>query len=460
MLPHPTDTSTNHPAQTVIRDMEWFSKRVSATMDVAGDEYPIWIEASEEIFREPDFLLPVALLPAMKAGAPLKLPGEVSPRLLSSVPQIQDIFNMWESVYKHIPVEASGIREADAGRGSGVACFFSNGLDSFHTALRHRDELTHLIYLHLIAPDEATKEAGVQRARDTARDLGLSLIEVETNLRLLARDTRIEWKYYHGMWISSVALLFQHLFKKILIAGSATSNYDNLRPQGTHPILDPLWSTELTDFHHDGCEIRRVDKAAEISENPVAMKRLQVCDWTKGGHNCGVCVKCLRSMIALEAAGSLKRCETLPDEIDLEAVSNLDLTSYSESYFANENLRALKRNGSDPELIAALESALSKGAYVIAHSGYKEEQIQPIATQRDNWKKRAERLKKRAERLKEQNTRLVNNAEPSARHSDLRYRILDRVFNAVLKVPGSRKILRSAKRALLRRAGRNPGKEG
>jgi hypothetical protein len=42
---------------------------------MGGEEHEIWFSANEDLFRETDFLLPVALLPAMRMGGPLKLPG-------------------------------------------------------------------------------------------------------------------------------------------------------------------------------------------------------------------------------------------------------------------------------------------------------------------------------------------------------------------------------------------------
>lgn len=413
------------------------------SLALEGKVYPLWIEASEDLFQEPDFLLPLALLPAMKAGAPLRLPGRVSLRLLSSVQQIQDIYSMWESLFKRIPVEAD-TRDRDAGRASGVACFFSGGMDSFHTLLKHQEEISHLIYLHRHPPreDQSAAETNVRRVRRVAREMGKPVIEVDNNLYAFAHEAHINWKYYHGAWVASAALLFQHLFEKVLIAGSTTSNYDNLRPQGTHPVLDPLWSTELLEFHHDDCETRRVDKAARISESRVAMKHLQVCDRAEGKYNCGVCKKCLRSMIALEAVGTLKRCETLPDEIDLETVSNLDLTSYSESYFAKENLRTLKHNGADPKLIAALEGAINKGAYAIAHSGYADEQMNNLRAGLQTsmhefraLKAKNRRLKARLEKVTREKGRLFNH------YSSRRYKLADTVVEASLRIPGVRKAL-------------------
>lgn len=432
--------------EAIVRSVEWQPRQVSAMLVVGGREMPIWISANEDLFQETDFLLPISLLPAMKAGTPLVLPGEVSPRLLSSAPQIQDILNMWESIYKHVPVKARK-REGSLERGKGVACLFGGGIDSFHTMLRHRGEITHLIHLDRSGGDEAAREVNFQRLRKVARETDTTLIEVDANIHEFARQDRLTWRV--GPWIVALSLLFQHLFGKILVAGSTTSNYDNLRPQGTHPILDPLWGTESTDFHHDGCEVRRVEKAAQIAGYDIAMKYLLVCGKEGGAYNCGRCEKCIRSMIGLSAAGALGRCETLPDEVDLDAVASLDLSEYSESYFARENLRALERSGADPELAAALGEAIRRGAHVIAHSGYKEENLEDLRGKLETSKQEARQQRERIQRLQKQSARnkrlSAENARLNARLSSRRHRFVDAAANVILRIPGVEKLLRGSK---------------
>jgi hypothetical protein len=235
--------------------------------------------------------------------------------------------------------------------------------------------------------------------------------------------------------MAGVALLLQHEFRKVYFAGSTTSNYNNLRPQGTHPLLDPLWSTETTAFFHDGCEVRRVEKAAQIAESHVAMRHLQVCGkrttyGTYGTHNCGRCEKCVRTMLNLVAADALERCEALPDWVDSEAVRSLDLSSYGKAYLANENLRALKRLGTQPKLVAALEEALERGAVRIAHSGYKEENFSKREQELEEARSRISKLRKQNHALKD---------KLSAR----RYRFVDTALKLLVQVPGAEKILRN-----------------
>jgi hypothetical protein len=424
---------------------EWSPRKVSASIVLDGKAHPVWIEASEDLFQGADFLLPVALLPAMKVGAPLRPPGKVSPRLLSSMREVQDIFSMWESLFERVPVEAE-TREGIAERASGAACFFSGGMDSFHTLLRNQDEISHLIYLHRRPPNEdhSAMEASARRVRRIAEELGKSMIEVDTNLYSFAHEAHINWKYYHGAWIASAALLFQHMFHKVFIAASST--HEHLRPQGTHPVLDHLWSTEYMDFRHDGCEVRRVDKAAYIADFPVAMRWLQVCDATRGAYNCGKCNKCFRSMLNLKAHGVLERCETLPDEIDLEVVANLDLSSYTEHFLAQDSLKVLERRGTEPELTRTLKENLETSSHAIAHSGYADEQMDNALTRlrassKDlhNLKIENRKLEARVADLTRERTRLLSH------YSSRRYKLVDKAVETFLRIPGTRRAVRGMK---------------
>ena len=341
---------------------------------------------------------------------------------------------MWESAFKRVHVDAR-VRAGTADKPAGVACFFSGGVDSFYTLLKHRGEVSHLIYIRPWR-DIPRWEMTSRMVREVASELGKPLIEVETNLPPFSREVGISWKYYHGPWMVSAALLFQHIFRKVLIAGSTTSNYDNLRPQGTHPVLDPLWGTERTDFFHDGCETRRIEKVAYISDHEVAMRWLQVCGTSPDAYNCGRCEKCLRTMLNLKAAGALERCETLPDNLDLEAVAAMDLSSYSASYFAHENLRTLERLGTEPRVVRALTEALDKGSQAIAHSGYAEEDVSKLLASRQATRRRIKSLREKNRKLEEENVKLT--ASHSNRHNEL----ADAVARMLFRIPGVGRLLR------------------
>jgi lipid II:glycine glycyltransferase (peptidoglycan interpeptide bridge formation enzyme) len=301
----------------------------SSTQGLGDRARVVYFEASENIGREVDFLLPLALPPAMIAGSRLKLPGSVSPRLLSTLPKLQDVFHLWGTQnwgmkYQRVPVDV-GARSKSAEPASGVACFFSGGVDSFYTLLKHRDKVTHLIFVHgfdITLANRSLRTRASRAAHEVARELGKDLIEVETNLRSFS-DSLVNWDHYHGSALASIGLLFQHLFREVLIPSSAT--YAELYPLGSHPLLDPLWSTDLMRFDHDGCEATRVDKSAFIADSETAMRWLRVC-WANpsSAYNCGRCEKCRWTMMNLHAAGALGRCKTLPETLDSDTESSAE----------------------------------------------------------------------------------------------------------------------------------------
>jgi hypothetical protein len=274
------------------------------------------------------------------------------------VPKIQDVFRLWGAEHwrgklqnlQHVSVDAE-VRSGPAERASGVACLFSGGGTPSIRCSSTARRSPHIIVVHGFDIGLEDRELRVQAsrmAREVARELGKSLIEVETNLRSFS-DALVGWEKYHGAAMASVALLFQHRFRKVLIASSHT--YSRMQQWGSHMLLDPLWSTELTEIEHDGSAARRVDKAAYISEYELPMEWLRVCFENPGSaYNCGRCGKCLVPRVTLRAVGALERRKTLPSEWDLEEVADMDLMN-------NESRRGVVR-----QLLKVLERLGTEGA--------------------------------------------------------------------------------------------------
>jgi hypothetical protein len=322
-------------------------------VDGAGS---VWFRATESLEPSGDAQIAVQLIPSMRLGRDFSV-DRASPRLLGNVGQLQDIFHCFDGGLKKVSVTA---REpaAEARTGDRVGAFFSGGIDSFYTALRHRHELTDLIFLHGF--DFLLEEAEVRRraslaARAAASELGMNLIEVETDYRARL-GSFLHWQQLHGPALAVVALLLQAQLSRVLLP--ASRSYDVLIPNGSHPLVDPLWSTERIEFIHDATEVRRAEKVAYVADSPLAMRHLRVC-WQNvdGAYNCGRCEKCLRTMLSLKVAGALERCETLPDRLEPRAIARLRIPQYKLG-FALENLATLEVSGREPELARALRTSL------------------------------------------------------------------------------------------------------
>lgn len=305
----------------------------------------LWYKTSGKVNMISDLFLVSTLIPAMKLGQDLHLAGGISNKLYNNLPEIQDILSTWYPELKKIkvivPVTAS---ERDNIMYKKVACFFSGGVDSFYTLLKHNSEISTIIYVRGFDVNLHEKDyldMMSTRVRKMAGELGKELIEVETNIHEFG-DQYVDWSHqYHGSALASVANLLSDQISKIYIPSSYT--YKDLFPWGTHPLLDRLWATDGIEIVHDGCEASRVAKIQAIISNPCVIDHLRVCiDRTKGLYNCGECEKCIRTMISLHALGVLSKCKTF-GELNLDHIRNMKIDEHS-LIFAQENLKLLNNN--------------------------------------------------------------------------------------------------------------------
>ena len=341
--------------------------RVSARMTFRGETDDIFFAGSRgPLAAAAEAWAAVALLPAMVHGSEVRVDGPLSPRLEASLSNVQEQFHSWESWMQIVPVKGDPPRTTTRAAG-GVGCFFSGGLDSFYTVLKHRAEITELVFVHgfdIALDNRDLRQKVVGALRRAAAELDKPLLEVETNLRDFT-DRYFNWGAGHLAGQAAVAYVLAPRFEKIYVPATHPEEYyaDSSIASGSHPSLVSLWSTEQIELEQDGGEAGRVAKARAIAEHDVALKTLRVCWWNPGGaYNCCRCEKCLLTMVALRAVGVLERCKTFPDELSLSRVANLSLGYDSSRFFMQENLRALEESGRDSELATAVRTALERAA--------------------------------------------------------------------------------------------------
>jgi hypothetical protein len=342
----------------------------SVSLNAHGKSWELKYKVSEgPITRGSDAFFAATLFPVMKIGQPLRMAGGLSPRLLSATRTIQDIIHKWDPTFQKVAVEAEPKIPEVVGHQKDVGAFFSGGVDSFYTLLKHQEEITKIIFVHgfdIWLDDYAFRERVSKELQEMAIELHKPLIEVETNLREFS-DPYAEWgHHFFGSGLASVALLLSAQFKKIFIPSS--ESFAHLDPCGSHPVLDPLWGTEHLEIVHDGCESSRNEKVARIVESDIVLRKLRVCyeNLHMRGHyehwgdtyNCGRCEKCLRTMISLHAVGALERCKTFNRKLEPDAVSHVEIEHDLALYHVEENLRAIERLGNEPALAQALRNCI------------------------------------------------------------------------------------------------------
>jgi len=308
------------------------------------------------------FLL-LALTAAMRCGEPLIIEAPISRQLLGQIPMIQDIYRCWDSKLRQVeirapvqlpakpPIPSLPAREAVA---------FTAGVDSFYSAFQSPEAA--LVFIHGL--DIPLGNHGLRRkVREkltwAAAELGRPLLEMETNLRSFS-DRYMTWHLAFGGALSACALLLSRHFSVFAVPAGQT--YELLVPDGAHPVLLPLFSTEDLAIRTVGCEARRVDKVEAIAAHPVVHGALRVC-WENRGdaYNCGVCEKCLRTMAALDIFGALHACSTFDVPLDYGRLSRAVAPHPGLEIFMQENLAAARAKNASPGLIRSLEKSLAPG---------------------------------------------------------------------------------------------------
>lgn len=271
------------------------------------------------------------LLPlAVTLGEPLEIAAPVDGLLYESAHELMHVWKSWDPRRHVVPVEAPILGQSARSNGTKVAAFFSGGVDSFFTALRHQDDapirLDDLILIWGLVDIPLANAGAFARVRgrmeQAASELGKRLVPVATNL-LETRWAKANWaRLSHGSVLGAIALALENRYAQVMIASSTP--FWRLRPWGSHPLTDPLFSTSSLRIIHDGASMSKVRKLEQIVNSDTAMRYLRVCWKSPSGDNCGVCGKCYRTMASLAALDALDRCETFrPGPLDLEKVAHL-----------------------------------------------------------------------------------------------------------------------------------------
>ena len=177
----------------------------------------------------------------------------------------------------------------------------------------------------------------VDRLQGFADQHGKRLIAVETNIRQEIEARKLSWGACHGNVLAAIGISLQaHNF---IIPSSYT--YSDLFPWGSHPLLDPLWSTESTRITHDGVGYTRTQKTEQLLQHPALLDGLQVC-WKYFEKNCGHCSKCVRTSLALHMLNASST--SIPVYSDSASLIALKPGSLGGIPFVDDLIRLAKRS--------------------------------------------------------------------------------------------------------------------
>ncbi len=307
--------------------LEEFADHQLLSADVDGEN--IWYRLPVELTLtpRPEAFLAPALFEAMVRGVPVEVEDgmPVSRKLLQSINEAQTIFNCWNKELNIVPVHAQSAANPPAG--DIVACCFSGGIDSSYTYAHHREEITHLLLVEGFAAGRGGPNdwaENIEARRKFAEAEGKSLVAVHSNVTKFLGSRDISILLTHGALLGCLAAGLG--FKQLLVPASYT--FSELMPWGSHPLLDPLWSTESSRIVHHGANAARIEKTAYVSKHQYLLDQLQVC-WFAGGRNCGTCGKCIRTSLALYLLGAHSKSLTPYSELkQLKVLKDVNAQGY------------------------------------------------------------------------------------------------------------------------------------
>lgn len=336
------------------------ASRVEALVDGA----PLWFESSDaELVPSPEGFATAALIPALASRRGVVIDAYLDPTWRGNARGIIAVLNEWWNYPELLPVSSPGHSEAPVlpGRGHGDLLFFSGGVDSFH-ALQEGPvpDVLALIwgfdyYLEETERGEATRAS----LREVARAVGARPVFIRTNVRKHPLFDAASWDQTHGGVLAAIGHFMSAHVDRVRIPTGLPGDKD--RPWGSHPRIDPLWSSGKLTIERAGPDLPRLRKIREIAGNPLAQKHLRVClqDSNPRG-NCSECPRCVLVMVALEAAGEFRNFTAFSGQDELPARVNR-LRRSRDRFATYADL--LREADFDPELQRAVASLVKRSRW-------------------------------------------------------------------------------------------------
>lgn len=255
------------------------------------------------------------LTTAMKSGADIICEAPVTRRLKYQleqylIPSMACNMPVYHPVAIHAPVADAPV-PCEGAVGTG----WTGGVDSMYTLMTHicpREpgmKLTHLLAANVgtLESDHNTEllhYMADKARRGIARELGLAVVAVDSNIQLLQEEPYLAVAAFR---LPAAVLALQKLFGVFLHSGAYEfGRFAFVSENSAYYELLPLtcFETDCTVFYSTGSHVSRIRKLKELSDFPPARKYLHPCIYVQR-DNCGKCGKCVRTLGALHALGTL-----------------------------------------------------------------------------------------------------------------------------------------------------------
>jgi hypothetical protein len=266
--------------------------KVAATIvweDASRENQEVYFDCpasfAEDIAPNPNGFLLACAMPALDYGERrVRIEGSICPELRNGLQTAFRVIREWYPQYKIPVIEATaGFHPRVPRTPARVASFMSAGVDALATLRCNRQDLPldhpasirdcffflgfnrHDFDSQGPVPDRLHDfECRLRRMSALAREAQINLIPVHTNIRFIAKDHQAWNERGMGAGMASIAHVFSRRVSRVLIGSEGSTGSPS--PWGTHPLLDPNFSSSDLEVRHDCSHLSRLQKTAIVSE--------------------------------------------------------------------------------------------------------------------------------------------------------------------------------------------------
>jgi hypothetical protein len=356
---------------------------------------------AEAITCNPHAFIVACTMPAMHFGEKrIYVDAEICPELQDGLITAMSLISNWFDWYKLdssiVRIEAKQQKKILFPSKTPRAGFlFSGGIDSLATLRGNRVHYPPehpgfikdgLLIYGLEVRDPKEFDHVLKSVFILARDAGVTLIPVYTNIKDLGPENgKVFWEdFWIHEFMGATFSATAHAFSKRLSSLSINSCHDipNLMPYASHPLLNPNFSSSDLKIRHEGIHLSRYEKTKLISDWDLALQHLRVCNrtefYTDNTLNCGLCEKCVRTMLALEGSGALERTTAFPvNHLTQELVDEAVQLKENTLPLYGELLGPLAKVGRH-DLVRAIKSKIADFYYRQKKERWRNNIIQPV----------------------------------------------------------------------------------
>lgn len=376
--------------------------RSVATVVWEDCDYPsqdVYFETGEAFAQDlslnPHAFLLACIMPAFRHGEKrVCLNAEVCPELkdglMTAMAWMRQWYDWYDSDRNLVKIEAKTMRSVPtSSKPKRTGFFFSGGIDSLATLrvnrltypIEHPGSINDgLLIGGLEVNEREVFEQVASSLSDVAKDADITLIPIYTNLRTLDDDWDF-WAYeFQGAALSAVAHALAKRLSLVYIA--ASDDISSMLPLGSHPLIDPLYTSIDLRVKHDGITLSRFAKTELVANWDLGLQNVRVCTKSEKYQpdmlNCGECEKCVRTMLALLALGVLERSGAFPkNNVSEELVLRCaNITPDLQAYY-HEMIPPLLKGGRS-DLVHAINQGIARYYKRKWKKNWKSRMINPI----------------------------------------------------------------------------------